>query len=370
MARSQKPKKPAAPKRKPWVSKPDLFAQVVAQLAHFSTKTVNTNAKSFSVRLPADHKDKLPYVSVGALGGSNINLDLYGQGQLSGIAGQVLAVWSGVPLEQKFKGVVAADVQLIQDLRDRVAARLESGSRAVDARVRQVLLPVEEGYIALSPLHATGLSHALQDRLAAEKERELQLPAESRAHPRLRGRTSFGGSMSQNMGVLAYQMHRPLVFLAPTESSAVKKAYAIHYKGISLQPPRGLLKEFYAWRAGLAERDTAGGVALRTGMASRQEEVEWIERLTRAVVARASDAAEALQAAPGFDGCLAGEVDRVVAGLILPARRYPGWMQECAQAIGRQIARFTSPDEKTRPLSDDGMARLLPVVEAVLREYA
>ena len=85
-----------AKKEKPWKAyPPETYRDTIAELVHFSSKTVNSNAALVGVRLAADDVLDAPYVSARTLMARNVSLSLdYGKGgaAVAGICKQVNAV--------------------------------------------------------------------------------------------------------------------------------------------------------------------------------------------------------------------------------------------------------------------------------------
>ena len=67
---------------KPWKAyPPEIYRRTVAELVHFSSKTVNSNAALVGVRLSPDDALDAPYVSARTLMARGVSLSLdYGKG--------------------------------------------------------------------------------------------------------------------------------------------------------------------------------------------------------------------------------------------------------------------------------------------------
>lgn len=75
-----------AKNEKPWKAyPPETYRNTIAELVHFSSKTVNSNAALAGVRLASDDALDAPYVSARTLMARGVSLSLdYGQGRRGG----------------------------------------------------------------------------------------------------------------------------------------------------------------------------------------------------------------------------------------------------------------------------------------------
>ena len=82
---------------------PETYRNTIAELVHFSSKTVNSNAALAGVRLASDDALDAPYVSARTLMARGVSLSLdYGKGgaAVAGICKQVNAVVRAIPLRK------------------------------------------------------------------------------------------------------------------------------------------------------------------------------------------------------------------------------------------------------------------------------
>ena len=93
-----------AKNEKPWKAyPPETYRNTIAELVHFSSKTVNSNAALAGVRLASDDALDAPYVSARTLMARGVSLSLdYGKGgaAVAGICKQVNAVVRGNPFAE------------------------------------------------------------------------------------------------------------------------------------------------------------------------------------------------------------------------------------------------------------------------------
>lgn len=351
---------------KPWKAYPaDRYADVARSLSHLGTKGVNSNASMFGIRVAANEVRPGPYVAVSTLGGANVPLDYSGGAANAGVAAQILSVLRPGQGRQ-YTAAPTQDLKAIEAIAPLVDEASTVGDDVVDPRLRQVLLPRQDGsYVAVSPLHAFGLTACLRaalDKERAEEGRGAKEGEESADHPKTRptrrkiAHIPFGGKNPQNLSLHGVQT--ALVFDAPKESPEMRRAYALHFNGISLKPSYKTLADFYQWQASRGDKTT---------MRLRIKEAKHVERMVDSVILRAKSASRLLT--ENFDGNVADGVSRLVRGMLFGEHRYPGWRQEAAAAIARHIADFR-PRHGDRmsftPLSDSGISVLQPEIEGFL----
>ena len=134
-----------AKNEKPWKAyPPETYRNTIAELVHFSSKTVNSNAALAGVRLASDDALDAPYVSARTLMARGVSLSLdYGKGgaAVAGICKQVNAVVRGNPFAE------AASPEERRAIEDAMTGACSSafsvGVEHVDHRLRQILIPKE-----------------------------------------------------------------------------------------------------------------------------------------------------------------------------------------------------------------------------------
>lgn len=255
MATAKRTTKAAAEKPQEW--KPEASAEVaytasIREAVHYSAKTVNSNAFAAGIRLASADTFDAPYLTVSSIGPQKVPVDyLQNAGRIATHHKKFGALrdpaqrarFVSVPADEE--AAIAAALPLLLD-------RAEHGTHFVDARLRQVLLPTADGiddnnYVALTPLNAAGLSELIGQRIEAEIE---QTKARNET-PKYRSRTllGYGGSNPQNVGRWVRAMGRTMVFDAPQEQPAVRKAYAFFYKGVQFRDKLKRQLDAYAlWR--------------------------------------------------------------------------------------------------------------------------
>ena len=275
-------------KKKPWTAfSPAVYGETMVGLIHFSAKTVNSNTPPYGVRLGVEDRIDLPYVALSTMQGDAIPADYdKNAGKIATVVAQVSAV-----IESKlddFESVPTADVQAIREAMPALQTRFDQPSSRVGMRLRQVIVQDAAGAdIALSPLHSAGFSAVLESRIEAE----LNARPENEQFRRARGYLGTGGANPQNVGRHVRAMTRPLWFDAPAEDMEIRKAMAIHFRGISLRVPAPVLAEFNSWRQGLLR---AHHGTMPSDMELRSAEVAFLQRMIDAVLKRAAQASALL----------------------------------------------------------------------------
>ena len=324
--------------RKPWVDLPSTAYQAcLAGVGHLFSKPVNTNARQVCIRLNTPG-NRLPYISVSTLGSLTVPLDFSGLTGNLKAAGQLLSTLEGTQ-DMLYAGVTPESHEVAESFRESCEAFSSNGAEVVDARLRQVLLPSQGDYVAITPLHSAGLSMLINAAVKREKEKGLE--AKQQYGYRKPALFPVGGSKPQNVGLRTRELGRPLVFRAPVQHQATRLAYAYHFKGISLVPPRPLIAAYRIWlhTQRQASRGPDGEVKFGiTGThATRGEESDFITKMVEAVLARAKNASELL-AHSKFTPLVDKQVDAPVAALLDSGAQYPGWEIEVANRILRGIA--------------------------------
>lgn len=340
MARTKKPTPPEPPA---WVELPHaLYAKTSAQLVTFSHKTANSNIPAGGVRLSPAQALRLPYVSARTLlgAGESPALDYIAN------AGKTATVVK--QLNQLREGTASAEPDEARRLLDMLAQAnangCEIGTDRVSLRARQLLLPRPDGnYVAVTPLSAGGVSRWIRAAVHTHNQRQREYSLLRRIPVAVFG---LGGANPQNVGSLVRAMQRPLVFFAPIERRQIKAALALHFQGTAITLPRGLLLAFRTWRS--ASRARNGG-RIPTDMRSRDEEIEHIREITRAVLLQGEKARQRLLAHRDIlptNGVplVAAEADPIARGLVDPDLRDREWPRAFATRLACLIADYRFGD--------------------------
>lgn len=367
MARAKKTSTPEAPE---WVVLPaDLYAKTCAELVTFSHKTVNSNAPPGGIRLSADQGLKLPYVSARTLiaAGERLPLDYIAN------AGKTATVVKQLgQLQEGISTAPAADAsQILSVLAETTATGAQFGTARVSMRARQLLLPRSNGYVAVTPLSAGGVSRKIRTEVREHNERARETDGQDGKLRRIPLAVfGLGGSNPQNVGSLVRDMQRPLVSFAPTENRQLKAILALHFRGIRIWLPRDLMIDFRAWCADCRQRN---GGRIPTNMSTRDEEIEHVRRIALAVLAQGEAARKRLLAQrdllpAGGKPLVSAHADPVAQGLVDPELRGRDWPHAFAARLANLIAdyRFGDHEEGIRFEQAD-IDELQAMIEEVAR---
>lgn len=154
------------PTEKPWQPQSgETYRKTAEKLVHFSVKTVNSNARAAGIRLSPDDGLQLPYVSARTLLGYGCMLELdYAEGGAAqaGIIKQIMTCERNDPFAE---AATEAEKTAIRDVLPLIRQeRFETGTDAVDLRLRQILIPkasAKRAYVAITPVTSGSVCHYL-----------------------------------------------------------------------------------------------------------------------------------------------------------------------------------------------------------------
>ncbi len=341
----------------------DQYRNLAEGMVHFSFKSVNSNAAGGGVRLSGEDALLLPYVSVRTLMAHGVQIDrdyTKNVDKTANIAKQIRAVFAGEQPKSEAKAEQIRDACI-----SAFSSRLESNCEFISPRMRQLLIPIDESYVALTPIGAGGLNAIINTRVKAHN----QLSEDKGVRLR-QAQFGIGGANPQNVGGLVREMQRPLFFESPTESKDIKTALSIHYKGISLAVPRELVFEYRAWRE--AEKAKNEG-RIPTDMKTREKEETFSKRFSSAILSRGAKALKVLDGHREYlpengEPLVSGKVDEIIRGVIDLAERTKDWERGFSWRLANQIAAYEFKDEQGGLGLDDGaIARIAKWIEEGLR---
>jgi hypothetical protein len=326
---------------------------------------VNSNTPAFGVRIAKAGRRDLPYVAVNTLDPSTVPADYE---KNAGSTATLLAQISAVREDRlsDFESAPLEDLAAINKAVEALETSYETPSSTVGMRLRQVIVQDGMGQdVALTPLQSAGFSAVLQERLEEERER---FPKHRK---RPRGFLGLGGANPQNVGRHVRAMGDPLWFRAPIEDLAVRKALAIHYRGISFSIPKAQLHDYYGWRQPIVERHRG---VFSSDLDTRNIETGKLRDMVRAVLAHAADAAalqeEYREYLPEGRTVSAG-LPRIQQGLMDKTLRDGGWVREFARELYRGLldARLYIRGEwRTLGIGQIESERWIGILEDLIRE--
>lgn len=329
-----------------WVDLPhEFYESTCAKLVTFSHKTVNSNAPPGGIRLAPEQGLKLPYVCARTLlaAGEAPALDYPAN------AGKTATAVKQLNQLREGNATAAPDEakRILATLAEATAQGTEVGTKKVSLRARQLLLPKQGGYVAVTPLTAGGVSKNLRAKVGQHNDRLKKIPDETQRRIPV-AIFGLGGSNPQNVGSLVRDMQRPLVFFGPTENRQLKTILALHFQGIRIRLPRPLLRSFRDWRTDCRRRN---GGKIPTNMETREEEIIYIRQIARAILAQGEAARQQLLAhrdilPAGGTPLVAAEADPVGRGLVDPDLRDKDWSRTFALQLAELIADHHFDDGK------------------------
>lgn len=363
-AKKEKPLKEWAPQT------PEAYAQALSSLVHQSFKTINTNTEAGGVRIPSSKGLNLPYVSARTLIGAGIALrmDRYVGAASHVIYSQIDAVCTG-----RTEGVPESELDLI---RGRISEVQEVGAvfggDHVSPRMKQMLLPKGDSYVAISPVSCAGVAIVLQEARSRHNERVFA----NREHkdvdvgkPIAAASFPVGGDKSLNAGGLVYRMQQTLYAAPPGTQQEVKYALALHHRGFTTPPiPPRLMKEYLAWRAEVHEKTD-------NNMDARSRHREIIQSIARAMLSAGANARRVLLDHTSFLPDEANQNNRLVSdqaglwsqGLIDPEARSKEWPTLMARVASRAISAWEVHKGKPLALSQHELNQITGYFEEALR---
>jgi hypothetical protein len=232
---------------------------------HFSGKLVNSNAQQAS-RLATARATAQPHVSSRSLLAAKIKLPL-DQSKLDnrGVYRRIVKILEGDPLMDGAAVPVPAEhIEAIragaeEAIREAAACRIPL---SVDHRLRQVLLPIEGEYIAVTPLPAAGLAHLWHKLWHKRLDADPEERKEERKKKYKLDKVSMpvGGTKTQNTTRLpANAIQEQLLFRTPQRNQQVSALWGFVYR--TWQPYLGSAQEVIAAIHKLSESDVFGDSA-------------------------------------------------------------------------------------------------------------
>jgi hypothetical protein len=358
----------APPKTAPW--RPfteEQYRDVIGHLVHFSTKTINTNAKPTGIRLdPADTTPSRYLCASSALAsGYTLPLDyLTNSGPTATISKQLSQVLNdGLPDDAD-----PDSVALIRRLYDEACnSPLLTGNEKVSPRLRQLLLPCDDGsYVAITPITSSGLTAAVNERTKANRARWRDTQDKHNSDI-CRLKTAYlglGGANPVNIGRLAnnWLLQYPLFFSAPHNDQSVTQQYLAAHRGVRPLLNRAIMVEI---RDSLLPIQQHSNGELPSNLKTRNTADQLIVRLVGSLLQRAENTREeAIRIIGPAEADAAtetntednrrtlqdrwGHLSNVQQGLLEPELRSKAWREELAAEMVSAIDGYPYPDEGKR----------------------
>lgn len=332
------------------------YAQQCHELVTHSVKGVNTNAAPCGVRVIPQSRADFPYACV-RFGAQHIELD-YIKNSTSPFAASVATEQIAAALRPQQPDFVNVPTEEIAMIRNSIAPLLRqpevNAPNLVSPRAKQILFSDGNGGdVSLTPLHSGGFSahlHGLVD--AALNSRAKKAIAEGAAAIPQRFDTvtiKVGGDKLQNAGRarLVGAMQRAYLFSVPHETDpALRKAFSVYHKGVSLRPFHAAIQQYGEWLLGKRKDD---GVLHRTLEGMRKER-EIVQSMAENVLNRARTSANLvapLVESGDLPGLVSPALSLAIRGAIDTAQRSDTWRDAFSVEVASQIVNATARDRQS-----------------------
>lgn len=199
------------------------------KLTHFSAKLTHSKATG-SVFVPGNRTSDLPYLFSGSLQKTApLPVDLT-KNDGDANAQSIVKLLNGDSANINFD-VAKKMTDWYQSKKHQ-----EKSTQTIDARIRQIMLPKEDGsYCIVSPLYAGGISRRINE-LANEKKLNgdrIQIP--------------FGGANPQNVSVHGQYLKYVWLFDTPTIDRNIRVAYIIAFRGYWVSIDKNIATAYSDW---------------------------------------------------------------------------------------------------------------------------
>lgn len=363
------PKKNESPKVKveEWVHfDPDQYELAINEMVHHSFKITHSAITSGGVRVSRENGLQLPYVSVRSLIGDGqfVLADSFGKGpKANKIHKQINAVALG-----QASHAPAHEVEMIQAFLAAASDTPYVKCESISPRLRQILLPTDGGYLAITPLSAVGVGAMISDTVKRHNECVTIQNADKKNTDRplkmfTQASIQIGGSNPVNVGSLTHKMHGPIVARFPQSNNPLRHALSLHHKGVELGWfPSKLVQEYVQWR-----NELSGKVAVN--MEARTRLTAFLRRFTRHWLDIGADACDLLKeyadAIPGkpLTSDTLSAFDR---GLIESRLRDSAWNFQFASRLAKNIALLEKDENRQFEYSQADINTMATIIRGIL----
>ncbi|WP_231363213.1 MULTISPECIES: hypothetical protein [unclassified Thioalkalivibrio] len=342
------------------------------QLVHYSFKVVNTNiSPGGGVRISQDQKLHFPHICAHT---ALCERDDFANEVLSGLDCTANLAVSGPDRHDASKNARVGPSKLLTAVRflrgesvkmdappaldllaqtELLEAYAEVASRQpavlngdrLSPRLRQILLPRNDDYLAVTPLTSTGVGLSVSRAVRARDDDffarlKAGEGAVTRRIPRV-SQFSVGGSKPQNAGVRVGEWtRRPLVFdSVPRMGAGLKRAFHLAYSGFHYRLPVQLVSEHQSLLAEMDDGTASKASEISWTMRNREREQVCLSALWRAIERQAADVRECLsEHAQDLPNPLpALEKDAFLEGWLDPDKRSREWREGVSRIIADDI---------------------------------
>lgn len=348
-----------------WVTfPPEEYLDAIDTMVHQSFKSVNTNCAAGGVLIGNDQGVALPYVAVRTLlaAGQPVLLDRTTSVRSSIISSQIQRIDQG-----RTHGASLEEVDLIQKALARARARGKVLCKELSPRLRQILLPREDGsYLSVSPISVAGLS----ERLRVLMTQKAKVIAEMREqnNPLLEStrlietcQINIGGANFQNAVGLA-AIRTAICIEPPTASMTLDDLLYLHNHGVTFHIPKPLEREYT-----LCRNAQNGAVDLSPESEAKRQQL--VKRITKHFLRLGVDALELLeqnQHRLPERRLLNPALTLTRRALIDPSLRAANWPIDFARLITTIITQIDSNRKTAAPYSSMEIRVLSSIVQGLL----
>lgn len=358
--------KPTTPEKEWLIFSVFDYAQAIGEMVDHSFKIVHSAILGGGVRVSSDKGVKLPYVSVRMLLGHDVPVltDQFGKGPTAiRIHQQITAVAEGLA-----DHAPADDVAWIQQLLDGARKTTFVKCKSLSPRLRQILLPTDQGYLSVTPLSSAGVAvqiasgiKALSDQVAEQSKKK---DAPSTLRKIRRGSTPFGGSKPFNVGNLVYKISQPMVGAFPIADNELRHAISVFYTGCtSLGLPSSLVNSYTKWRNN-ASGETYSNATMR------DEHRAFLKRFTKHWLSIGQDARDLLlehrDDLPSQDQLCSPNLSAFHRGLIQPDLRDSNWIYAFASRLAHHVSKLEKDNDRRFEYTQTEINDMSTIVRSLL----
>lgn len=284
----------------------ELIAQMEGNLVHASLKTGNSNAPAGGIRLAVEQAVDIPYVCARshladpAVPDADRGLDL--DYIVNNDWFKLMRVCLGEEVSNPPSVTLTKDEKAqIKELYTKMAKGLmseELGLESASMRLKQLLLPKGDDYVAVTPITVTGHAKRVMEEHKRRRDarKEIGQAVDIGSIPWVKS-FSIGGANSQNAGARIFgAFTAPLVFdNTPIMEGEISEAFRIAYKGIRLKIPRQMVGAYKSFLTRLhQEALDAGRQKIKWTTELKNQEYPYLKAIWNALEKQAEKAARIL----------------------------------------------------------------------------
>lgn len=346
--------------------------ELTDQLVHFPTKISNSKVEPGGIRLGKDeYRSDLPYVSITSSLNDDVEVDytvnattedpLRVDGEIvmanEEVAGKInekresnkkptIGITGNMKTVSTLKETNPTHI-IVNEYDKEISKRKEILPSFLNKRLKQVLLPEENGYVSATPLNSLSLNAmALEELEILRKakgtdELELYLPRKVSL--------PYGGSKPQNVGNLAFGKNRALIFNAPSRNSQIRYARKIFFYE-KLSAPWVLLNKLK--KINEKQRHNSDiGVEAFTSQNNREEINSVLNEIVDSILRTWEEYSEIVQTCGYLEPD--PKLSHIRMGLLFPQMRDEKWVNDVSNILGKNIVDFKDRDGNRMILDAD-----------------